>query len=247
MTTTHKTDPSQRSDPRGDRRVCRRCGRAHLRHGPGRRGGDERLSRRPARLVPLARGRGTGDARRSSLSGPAPPSATRVSGWSSRPCAASSSRTRRRPSADTGCRRARRRRSPTRPALRTSVRCPGCSPPRPRTCPSSSRPTEPAAGVSWEALGADARESQAALNRPWFEGRLGGCPWWGPRAALGAWPAGCPDPRRRLWRWLVDDRSGACLSRGQRRRGGHRRRVGRDGAQARDAGWSGGASRLPAR
>ena len=27
-------------------------------------------------------------------------------------------------------------------------------------------------GVSWEALGADARESQAALNRPWFEGRL---------------------------------------------------------------------------
>jgi len=28
-------------------------------------------------------------------------------------------------------------------------------------------------GVSWEALGADARQSQAALNRPWFEGRLG--------------------------------------------------------------------------
>ena len=27
-------------------------------------------------------------------------------------------------------------------------------------------------GVSWEVLGADARESQAALNRPWFEGRL---------------------------------------------------------------------------
>jgi predicted O-methyltransferase YrrM len=28
-------------------------------------------------------------------------------------------------------------------------------------------------GVSWEELGADARESQAALNRPWFERRLG--------------------------------------------------------------------------
>ena len=27
-------------------------------------------------------------------------------------------------------------------------------------------------GVGWEVLGADARESQAALNRPWFEGRL---------------------------------------------------------------------------
>jgi SAM-dependent methyltransferase len=27
-------------------------------------------------------------------------------------------------------------------------------------------------GVSWEQLGADARESQAALNRPWFEGQL---------------------------------------------------------------------------
>lgn len=27
-------------------------------------------------------------------------------------------------------------------------------------------------GVSWERLGADARESQAALNRPWFETRL---------------------------------------------------------------------------
>ncbi len=29
-------------------------------------------------------------------------------------------------------------------------------------------------GVSWEALGSDARESQAALNRPWFEHRLAG-------------------------------------------------------------------------
>jgi len=28
-------------------------------------------------------------------------------------------------------------------------------------------------GVSWDALGSDARESQAALNRPWFEHRLG--------------------------------------------------------------------------
>ena len=28
-------------------------------------------------------------------------------------------------------------------------------------------------GVSWEELGADARESQAALNRPWFERQLG--------------------------------------------------------------------------
>ncbi len=28
-------------------------------------------------------------------------------------------------------------------------------------------------GVRWEELGADARESQAALNRPWFERRLG--------------------------------------------------------------------------
>ena len=40
---------------------------------------------------------------------------------------------------------ARRRRSPTRPALRTSDPCPGCSPLQPRTCPSSWRPTEPAA------------------------------------------------------------------------------------------------------
>lgn len=28
-------------------------------------------------------------------------------------------------------------------------------------------------GVSWQALGADARECQAALNRPWFDQRLG--------------------------------------------------------------------------
>ena len=102
-------------------------------------------------------------------------------------------------------------------------------------------------GVSWETLGADARESQAALNRPWFEGRLADALGGGPRAALGAEPAGCPHPRHRLRRWLVDDRAGPRLSRGQRRRGGHRHGVGRDGAQERDSGWSCGTSRLPAR
>ena len=59
-------------------------------------------------------------------------------------------------------------------------------------------------GVSWDAFGDDARESQAALNRPWFTQKLAPALAGVPELARRPRPARRPDPRRRLRRWLVD-------------------------------------------
>ena len=58
-------------------------------------------------------------------------------------------------------------------------------------------------GVSWAQLGADARESQAATNRPWFDARARPGPGRRAGGARGAVRARLPDRRRRVWRGLV--------------------------------------------
>ena len=84
-------------------------------------------------------------------------------------------------------------------------------------------------GVSWEQLGPDARESQADVNRPWYDARLA--------ADL----AGVPDLHGALARpgarvadvgagALVQHRPGPGLSRCRGHRPRHRPPVGRDGA-----------------
>ena len=213
----HDRGPQDRSQPalrpRGDRRVRRRRGRTHLRHGPGRRGGDEPLSRRPARLVPQ-RLRAT-DRRRapSSPRGPAATSATPGSGWSSRPSAACSTvdDAEPRPSAATRCPPATAEVLTDEASLATSALRPDVRRSRPRSCPRSSTPTAPAAASSWER----ARRRRARVPgrheppvvRARARGRAGGVP----ELHDGARPAGCPDRRRRLRRRLVDDRAGPCL------------------------------------
>ena len=81
-------------------------------------------------------------------------------------------------------------------------------------------------GVSWAQLGADARESQAATNRPWFESELGPALAGVPEAARGAVHARLPDRRRRLRRGLVHPRARPGLSRGDGHRDRRRRAVG---------------------
>ncbi len=62
-------------------------------------------------------------------------------------------------------------------------------------------------GVSWDDFGPDARESQAEMNRPWFEQRLAGALAGVPAVHDVLQPAGRPDRRPRLrWR-LVQHRA----------------------------------------
>ena len=70
--------------------------------------------------------------------------------------------------------RPRPRSSPTSRASPTWRPSLGCSP-RPRSrCPRCWTPTATVGGVGWEQLGPDARESQADMNRPWYERQLPG-------------------------------------------------------------------------
>ena len=107
-----------------------------------------------------------------------------------------------------------------RTAWPTSPRWPGCSPPPARNCRPCSTPTAPMAGCRWAEFGVDMRESQADMNRPWFEHKL--------PEVLTALPEldavlRRPDALRRRHRLrcrLVDDRARPYLSRGPRSRAG---------------------------
>ena len=63
-------------------------------------------------------------------------------------------------------------------------------------------------GVSWAELGADAREAQAAINRPWFDSELAPALASVPDLHAGAVGARRTDRRRRLRRGLVEHRAG---------------------------------------
>ena len=103
---------------------------------------------------------------------PAPRSATRVSGWSSRPWAAGCSWRTTRPRRDPASvpRRTRGRRRPHRPRQPAARRTRGRV--RHRGVPSDRRlrrrRTAPAAASAGHSSGPDARTAQAALNRPLF-------------------------------------------------------------------------------